>query len=397
MATFTVPAGSNLTKAAQSLGISLARLLELNPEYKSNPNRVAAGAVIQGEPEATPAPAAPAANDNPAGLIELPSFPSATQVLEGQAAQREADAEAARLAQEQQIAAQETARIERERVAAEEEAALRRRNSFDTVKGILAKYGLSGLEDWAWTQIEDDVSVAGVELSLQDQQDFKDRFPAMALRSDQNLNAITPFEYLAWEDGARELFKRYALPSGFYDSDDDWTAFIAGDVSVAELNDRIGQAYTRVATSSDEVRQVYAEWFGPSGDSALAAYHLDPERAAPLLIEQADQALVGGVGRALDINISQTTAETLENLGVGQQAAYAGFRQLNDLRSLFDETISEATDLNIGTEGVDAQFGLSSQAARVLERRRASRVNMARGGGGATISQQGVIGLGTAS
>ena len=202
---------------------------------------------------------------------------------------------------------------------------------------------------------------------------------------------------MAWEDGARELFKRYALPSGFYDSDDDWTAFIAGDVSVAELNDRIGQAYTRVATSSDEVRQVYAEWFGPSGDSALAAYHLDPERAAPLLIEQADQALVGGVGRALDINISQTTAETLENLGIGQQAAYAGFRQLNDLRSLFDETISEATDLNIGTEGVDAQFGLSSQAARVLERRRASRVNMARGGGGATISQQGVIGLGTAS
>ena len=45
--TYKVLAGSNLTKAAQAMGITLQQLLDANPQYKANPNMVQAGALLQ--------------------------------------------------------------------------------------------------------------------------------------------------------------------------------------------------------------------------------------------------------------------------------------------------------------------------------------------------------------
>jgi len=53
---YIVPSGSNLTLAARAMGISLQQLLDANPEYKSNPNMVRAGAVLK-HPGTSPAPA----------------------------------------------------------------------------------------------------------------------------------------------------------------------------------------------------------------------------------------------------------------------------------------------------------------------------------------------------
>lgn len=44
---FQVEAGSNLTRAAQAMGISLQQLLDANPQYKANPNMVQAGALLK--------------------------------------------------------------------------------------------------------------------------------------------------------------------------------------------------------------------------------------------------------------------------------------------------------------------------------------------------------------
>jgi hypothetical protein len=45
--TYQVPAGSNLTRSAQAMGITLQQLLDANPEYKANPNMVQAGAMLK--------------------------------------------------------------------------------------------------------------------------------------------------------------------------------------------------------------------------------------------------------------------------------------------------------------------------------------------------------------
>ena len=45
--TYQVKPGSNLTRAAEEMGINLQQLLEVNPEYQANPNLVRAGATLR--------------------------------------------------------------------------------------------------------------------------------------------------------------------------------------------------------------------------------------------------------------------------------------------------------------------------------------------------------------
>ena len=58
----TVAAGENLSLIATRNNMSLTKLLELNPEYKSNPNAVQVGAVIKLNPPVTPVAVTPVAS-----------------------------------------------------------------------------------------------------------------------------------------------------------------------------------------------------------------------------------------------------------------------------------------------------------------------------------------------
>ena len=51
---YKVPTGSNLNASAQAMGITLQQLLEANPEYKTNPNMVQAGAMLKYPGGSTP-------------------------------------------------------------------------------------------------------------------------------------------------------------------------------------------------------------------------------------------------------------------------------------------------------------------------------------------------------
>jgi hypothetical protein len=52
--------------------------------------------------------------------------------------------------------------------------------------------------------------------------------------------------------------------------------------------------------------------------------------------------------------------------------------------------------LDIGKHGVEATFGLNAGAMAAVDQRRRTRVNRLSGGGGADVSETGVVGLGTA-
>jgi hypothetical protein len=56
---YAVPQGGNLTFAAKAMGITLAQLLDANPQYKSNPNSVQAGAALKYPVAAAPTTTTP--------------------------------------------------------------------------------------------------------------------------------------------------------------------------------------------------------------------------------------------------------------------------------------------------------------------------------------------------
>lgn len=262
------------------------------------------------------------------------------------------------------------------------------------LNGVLEQYGLASLGDWAFGLLQAGRSADYIIMELRNRQEFKDRFPAIEARRQAGLSPISPAEYVAYEQQARQILRQFGLPEGFYDQNSDFTQFLTNDVSVAELYERAQQGYQRVAYAPIEVRAAFMDFFGTQGDAALAAVFLDPERAVPLLKEMATEAEIGGAARQQQIMTDLQTARRLREFGVTQDAAREGFRRVRQLDPLFSELVGEGEDFTAEGIGTSTAFGLDATDVRRMERRRASRVADFSGAGGAALGQRGVAGVG---
>lgn len=270
------------------------------------------------------------------------------------------------------------------------------RDALAYIKAILADYGLpESLADWAWGKIVSGAPTEEVALDLRDTPEFQTRFPAIAAREAAGLSPLSPAEYVAYEQAATQLFRTSGLPAGFYDDKADFTALLAADVSVAELNDRIAtDGFRRVVDAPPQVRDAFAEFFGPQGDAALAAFFIDPERAVPVLQRMATQADIAG--RALasgGLDLDAARAGELADFGITGLQVQQAAANVAEQAALFRESVSEGTDLTGEREGLNAALGVSDASA--LRQRQQARVGAFSGGGGAAASNEGVGGLGS--
>jgi hypothetical protein len=264
------------------------------------------------------------------------------------------------------------------------------------INGALAMFGLESLAEWAWQLYLDGAPIEQIMLELRQRPEYAQRFPAMAELANRG-RAISEFEYINYEREAARIMHGAGLAAGFYDQPDDFAALLIADLSLNELAQRIQGAYVRVAHASDEIRDIFGEYFGASGDNALAMVFLDPDRALPILEQEVSAAEFGGTGRRFGFEIGRMIAERAASLGVDLETATGGFQRLDVLRPLFDETISELQDYVAERECVNALFGLEAGDQLRVERRRAEReAAFAGASGGALLSGEGVTGLGPA-
>ena len=267
-------------------------------------------------------------------------------------------------------------------------------DAYALMQDYLSQWGLGTLGKWAWEQIQKGKSNAEILLELRKQPEYQARFPAMAALEKQGV-ALSPREYVELEQGYRQMFKAAGLPPGFYDKNEDFTDLIANNLSPNEVAQRISQGYQKVAQTAPEVRAAFKEYFGVSGDSALAAYYLDPEKSAPVLIRQAETATVGGVASRWDVDLGRGKASKLASMGVDADQAQAGFQKVAELAPVFAESVDETKDFTAAEHGTNAVFGLNAQAGAKIERRIASR-NAAFGGGGGAAQTRAGTGFGSA-
>src|SRR5690606_25123415 len=198
---------------------------------------------------------------------------------------------------------------------------------------------------------------------------------------------------LAYETQARQLMRAAGLPPGFWDEPSDFRRLIANDVSIAELAERINEGYLRVARADQTVRDAFASMFGPSGDAALAALFLDPERALPALQRQAGAAEFGGAGLRFGFTVDRDLALRASDLGL-QSRASEGFATLHAIRGLFNETVTEREDLRAEREGVEAVFGISGESQEAVRRRQSTRLAAFAGDSGINVGRRGAAALG---
>lgn len=275
----------------------------------------------------------------------------------------------------------------------------RRRDARAEIESILNDYGLGDVAGWAWGLIQSGASPDEVLLQMYDESTeggkaFYKRFPGIKLRREKGLPPIKPAEYINYEETAIDLMRQANLPEGFYDSSDDLAELIGNNVSPQALAKRIQKGYQAVAQAPVEVRQSFAEYFGPNGDSALAAFFLDPDRAEAQLIEAAETAEVGGTGLRFGLELRRDRSQRIARLGRGQADVENRFRQVRQRRNIFSETIGELDDFTAEREGIDASFGIGDPMAEERLRKRVeSRVSYFQQGGGSLMGQQGLLGL----
>jgi hypothetical protein len=253
----------------------------------------------------------------------------------------------------------------------------------NTIKAVLATYGLESLADTLWgsytSGLVDINNEQALVYSIRDTDQYKTRFVGNAARTKRGLAELSPAEYIGLEDSYRQIMQSNGMPSGFYDQTDDFAKLIEGDVSPSELQNRVQQGYAVVAQADPEVRRQMQTLYGVT-EGQLAAYFIDPERTAPLLKQQAQAAQIAA--RASEqggIQLTGTYAENLAARGITEQQARAGFAEVGGLGEL-KQTFAGETALS-GEQLAGAAFGIDVAAQQELERRKKLRTGEFAGGG----------------
>lgn len=202
-------------------------------------------------------------------------------------------------------------------------------DAFTIIRTMLAQWNLSSLEGAVSTMLQDGEPEEMVVAKLRDTKEYKERFAANQDRLSKGISALSEAEYIATENSYREVMRSYGLPSGFYDSQDDFRKFLASDVSPTEMRDRVVLAAERYQGADEDTKRQFTR-FGLTPGEAVASI-LDPEAAIPVLRQKITAAsLAAEAARAFndDQHLSTGRALELAQQGVTEEQARKGFGEL---------------------------------------------------------------------
>lgn len=270
--------------------------------------------------------------------------------------------------------------------------------------GGLFSIGADGLPGgWLWDQITSGIdNEAAIQMALEATPQFQARYGIISeLRKQAGTGAAvhvpTVAEVREYEQSVTQIMKMAGLPSFMYDNVSDAHQLMIQGLSVAEVEQRLGQAWERVQNTDPAVRAAFGEFYGITGDAAMAAAFLDPTRTLASLERDSRAAYTSGMGHRVGVNIDKTTSERIADLPKTEAGIYENLTQLGALEGggVFTETMGEAaTDLSVENTGIDAVFFGDGAASGRVERRVIER-NSARAAvpGGGLRTQRGLTGV----
>lgn len=269
-------------------------------------------------------------------------------------------------------------------------------DAFSILAQTLAMYGLGSLADWAWGELLLNKSANEIILDLYQTPEFKQRFPAIDARRAAGLPALSPAEYIAYENQATQLMRAAGFPPSFWDQPEDFTGLLSKDVSLSELSQRVNLYQRAVYQEPVEVRTALQQIYGIDAGS-MAAFLADPARALPIIQQQLDAAAISGQSQIQHFGpLTQTEAERLASLGVTEQQAAQGFGQVTQAAELFTQLPGEAA----GGPGRDQALGLVAGdvgALSAIDAQARKRKGVFGSGGGYASTPTGLTGLGSAA
>ena len=213
---------------------------------------------------------------------------------------------------------------------AAENAKLQRQSAYDLLYQQFNQYGLGSLVEGLKGLIEQNVSPSEFAIRLTQTDAYQSRFAANKERIAAGLKALTPAEYIGLEDQYQNIMRNYGLPASYYSKDAmgkqaGFEKFLAGDVSAAELEDRVMTAQKRVINANPEVTQALKQFYPDITNGDILAYTLDPTQGLESIKRKVTAAEIGGAAIQAGLKTGLSRAEELRAAGIDKTTAQEGY------------------------------------------------------------------------
>ena len=214
--------------------------------------------------------------------------------------------------------------------AAAEEKLRQGQSAYALLFSEFERYGLGALVAPLQGFIVEGLSPAEFTLRLRDTDAYKKRFAANQSRIQRGLRALSEAEYIGLEDQYQNVMRNYGLPASYYSRGDmgrqeGFEKFIGGDVSAAELEDRIITAQSRVLNAAPQVAQSLRQFYPEITGGDILAYALDPDKALNEIKRKVGAAEIGAGAAIAGLATGLSRAEELQRYGVTGDQARQGF------------------------------------------------------------------------
>jgi hypothetical protein len=205
-----------------------------------------------------------------------------------------------------------------------------KKSAYDLLYQQFNDLGIGGLVPELKSFIEEGISPSEFTLRLRQTDAYKKRFAANAQRINKGLRALSEAEYINLEDQYQNVMQRYGMPANYYSRgemgrQEGFEKFISGDVSPAELEDRISTAQKRVINANPEVTQALKTFYPGISNGDILAYTLDPSKAIEDIKRKVTAAEIGGAAVRAGLGTSVADAEYLQRYGVTKEQADQGY------------------------------------------------------------------------
>jgi hypothetical protein len=208
---------------------------------------------------------------------------------------------------------------------------------------------------------EDTISVL-----LPQTEPFKQRFKGNEARIAAGLDALKPSDYLLAENQYNEILKRFNL--GDLATRDTFATLVGGQVSAAELTDRVVNVYDRIRNADPalraEIDRVEALSRGQLSDADFARALLTGSEGANELKRKISVAEITAEARQRGLGVSR--AEQLQQVGVTREQAREGFERI----ALTQPTLEKLSDIyrrDLAPETTDARAARTTELQTELE------------------------------
>lgn len=229
--------------------------------------------------------------------------------------------------------AAERLKAEQAAKAAAEEKRRQGQSAYTLLFEEFNQYGLGSLVAPLQQFIVDGLSPAEFTLRLRETEPYKKRFAANAQRVNKGLRALSEAAYIGLEDQYQNVMRNYGLPKEYYARGEmgvqpGFEKFIAGDVSSAELEDRIQTAQNKVLNAAPEISNTLRQFYPDIKDGDILAYALDPDQALTNIKRKIQAAEIGAGAVMAGLSTGLARAEELQRYGVTGEQARQGFQTI---------------------------------------------------------------------